>query len=153
MRSNAWVRRGDLLLFHRCCFWNLINGGSKGRFLILMVNESGIFSPIFWHTKKFQRLARSMLVAEVLVLADGIDKTMSTMLNELITGLITSTCNIMSDWLTNLCLLQSNQLKQVVEKGLPMELSATRSALFSCIVHEIDWCEPQNQLATKECSR
>ena len=75
-------------MFSNASLGNMPNGGCQGGYLILLVGESGKFSPIWWNSKKIRRVVRSTLAAETLALAEGIDNGifLCTLLAELMYG-------------------------------------------------------------------
>ena len=77
-----------LVVFSDASLGNMPNGGSQGGYLILLVGESGKFSPIWCNSKKIRRVVRSTLAAETLALAEGIDNGifLCTLLAELVYG-------------------------------------------------------------------
>ena len=46
---------------------NLKNGGSQGGYLIYLVRENGVFSPIIWKSKRLRRVVKSAMAAETLI--------------------------------------------------------------------------------------
>ena len=45
---------------------NLKDGGSQGGFVIYLVSENNVSSPIMWKSKKLHRVVRSAMAAETL---------------------------------------------------------------------------------------
>ena len=77
-----------LVVFSDSSMGNLPDGGTQGGHLILLMGESGRFSPICWQSKRIRRVVRSTLAGETLALADGIDNAifLATLFSELTVG-------------------------------------------------------------------
>ena len=61
------------VVFSDASFNNLHDGGSQGRYIVLLCDENLKCSPISWGSNKLKRIAHSTLAAETLALSDGTD--------------------------------------------------------------------------------
>ena len=55
-----------IVVFSDASLRNMPNGGNQSGYLVLLVGESGNFSPIWWNSKKIGRVVSSTLAAETL---------------------------------------------------------------------------------------
>ncbi|CAB4022652.1 Hypothetical predicted protein [Paramuricea clavata] len=126
------------------------NGGSQGGYLVLLVGESGRFSPIWWNSKKIRRVVRSTLAAETLALAEGIDNSifLCTLLAELMYGKPYPTmfpiecytdCNSLYEALKS--------VKSVSEKRLRLDISSIKELIEAKQITSVNWCSTNRQLA------
>ena len=52
---------------------SLANGSSQGAFIVLLKGENNFVAPISWQSKKLNRVTKSPLASETLVLNEGTD--------------------------------------------------------------------------------
>jgi hypothetical protein len=121
------------------------NGGSQGRYLVLLVGESGRFSPIWWNSKKICTVViRSTLAAETLALAEGIDNSifLCTLLAELMYG-----CKPYPAIFPIECHTDCNSLyealksvKSVSEKRLRLDITSIKELIGAKQITSVNWC-------------
>ena len=108
------------------------NDGSQGSYLVLLVGESGKFSPIWLNSKKVRRVLGSTVAAETLTLAEGIDNSifLCTLLPKFMYGksdLTTFPIECYTDCKSLYEALKS--AKRVLEKRLGLDTSAIKELL------------------------
>ena len=145
-----------LVLYADASFANLPDGGTQGGYLVLLVDESGHFSPICWNSRKVRRVVRSTLAGETLAMADGID--VSIFIAALYTELNTGTPQ--PEIMPIVCVTDNRSLcdamwsnKSVSEKWLRLEVGAIKDMIETGQIQELKWTESAKQLAdclTKE---
>lgn len=140
----------SLVVFSDAALGNLPDGGSQGGYLILLVGESGKFSPIWWNSRKIRRVVRSTLSAETLSMSDAIDMAVfiATLYSELTKGQPDPTN------LNVLCITDCKSLvdavkssKCVLEKRLRIEMSAIKELIENGQIKDVQWCDTTKQLA------
>ena len=144
-------KNSDLVVFSDASLGNLPNGGSQGGYLILLVNNnSGEFSPIWWNSKKIRRVVRSTLAAETLAMTEGIDMAIfiATLFAEITYGkakpqVMPITCVTDCKSLMDAV----NSQNYVAEKRLRMEISGIKELLDSGQVRGLQWLDTKQQLA------
>ena len=139
MMSLKYQYLGDnelsLMVFSDASLGNLKDGGSQGGYLILLVGDDGMFSPIWWSSRKIKRVVRSTLAAETLSMADAIDVAIfiRTLYAEINTG------KVDSKLLPLVCVTDCKSLfdavrsnKFVTEKRLRVEISGITDKQWDC---------------------
>jgi len=139
-----------LMVFSDAALGNLPDGGSQGGYLILLVGQSGKFSPIWWNSKKIRRVVRSTLAAETISMSEAIDMAvfLATLFAELTTGkpqpkILPIVC--VTDCKSLFEAVQSS--KFVTEKRLRIDISGIREIIDSGQIQEFQWLDTKRQLA------
>ena len=140
----------SLLIYSDASLGNLVDGGTQGGYVILLVGEDGKFSPISWSSKKIRRVVRSTLAGETLACADAVDEGM--FLSSLYAELTTGTAD--PKLLPLVCVTDCKSLadavkstKSVTEKRLRLDISAIKELIESQQVKELRWSDTGQQLA------
>ena len=139
-----------LVVFSDASLGNMPNGGSQGGYLVLLVGESGKFSPIWWNSKKIRRVVRSTLAAETLALAEGIDNGifLCTLLAELMYGKSDPTTFPIECYTDCKSLYEAlKSAKSVSEKRLRLDISSITELLETKQITSVSWCDTDKQLA------
>ena len=140
----------SLVVYSDASLGNLVDGGTQGGHVILLVGQGGRCSPIHWSSKRIRRVVRSTLAGETLAMADGIDDGIffATLYAELTVGKpdpkVLPICCV-TDCKALFEAIKSN--KFVTEKRLRLEISAIKEKLENRQLEKIDWCDSSNQLA------
>ena len=61
------IENFKIVCYNDSSLGNLKDGGSQGGFVIYLVGESNISSPIMWKSKKLCRVVKSAMAAETLI--------------------------------------------------------------------------------------
>lgn len=140
----------QFVVFSDASLGNLADGGSQGGYLVLLVGESGRFSPIWWNSRKIRRVVRSTLAAETLSLSEGVDMAIfiATLFSELMCG-GTNKLNVPLVCVTDCKSLFEavKSQKFVSEKRLRIEISGLKEMLENGQIKNVQWCETQKQMA------
>ena len=139
-----------LMVFSDAALGNLPDGGSQGGYLILLVGDSGKFSPIWWNSKKIRRVVRSTLAAETISMSEAVDMSvfLATLFAELTIG------RPQSNIIPIVCVTDCKSLfdavhssKYVTEKRLRIDISGLRELIDNGQIQEFQWLETKRQLA------
>ena len=138
-----------LMVFSDAAIGNLLDGGSQGGYIILLVGESGKFS-IWWSSKKIRHIVHSTLAAETISMSEaiGIAIFISTLFSELTTG------KPDPHELPIICITDCKSLfeavkssKSVKEKRLRIEISGIKELMADGQIKEFRSCKDKMQLA------
>ena len=65
----------QFICYNDLSFGNLLSGGSQGRFVIYISDNTGSAAPIMWSSHKLKRVVKIEMTAETLVQVDGVEST------------------------------------------------------------------------------
>ena len=127
-------------------FANLQGHASQGGFIIFLSDSSQERCPIFWQSRKVQRVVKSTLVAETLSLVDGASTAvyLSRILREMSgCGNIPVKC-----FVDNRSLVEAlSSYKLVDDKRLRIDISVLKDMLHNGELQEVTWVDISKQLA------
>ena len=132
--------------FSDAAFRNLPNEGSQGGLIIFLKDESGQRCPIFWQSRKLDRVVGSTLAAETLALVEGAGATinMAGIIQEL-TGIL----DIKIHWyIDNKSLVDSlSSYKQVKDRRQKLDTTILENMVARAEIDKIFWVNSSEQLA------
>ena len=139
-----------LVTFSDASLGNLPDGGTQGGGFIVLMGEQGLFSPLWWQSKRIRRVVKSTLAGETLALTEGIDNSVfiATLFTELYLGHTDPT------WLPIVCITDNKSLcdairshKAVTERRLRMEISSVKEMIENHQIQKILWSGTKDQLS------
>jgi hypothetical protein len=138
-----------LLVYSDASLGNLYDGGTQGGHIILLVGQDGLFSPLYWQSRRIRRIVRSTLAGETMALADGIDSAVfiATLFMELMKGCATPELLPITCVVDNMSPVEAmKSVKVVADKRLRLDISGIKELLGKQI-QSIHWSESKGQLA------
>ena len=125
---------------------NLPCGASQGAYIIFIANNDNMIAPIMWQSKKLDRVTKSPLASETMVLADGADTAflVASMLQEIfnLTSLPPIECRTDSDSLIKF--LATSHVIQ--DSRLRVNIARIREMLTLKEI-SVTWVSSEDQLA------
>ncbi len=139
-----------VVLFCDASYANLSDGvSSASGFVIFLVGDGLVSSPLAWRSNKIHRVVRSTLAAETLSMVDGLDTTcyLGHLLSELLFKKNTNVIPI--DCLTDNKSLFENihSTKLVSEKRLRVDIASIKQMLQQGVISNVQWVDSIHQLS------
>ena len=140
-----------IIAYNDSSLGNLNDGGSQGGFIIYLVDENNICSPIMWRSKKLRRVVKSAMAAETLIQVDSAEASywLATLLSEMLYGQSNYQNKIIIECNTDNHQLYDSVLSigPVQDKRLRIEISILREMLNKKEINKINWIEKHFQIA------
>ena len=139
-----------IIAYNDSSLGNLNDGGSQGGFIIYLVDEDNICSPIMWRSKKLRRVVKSAMAAETLIQVDSAETSywLATLLSEMLYGQSNYQNKIIECNTDNHQLYDSVlSIRPVQDKRLRIEISISREMLNKKEINKINWIEKHFQIA------
>ena len=140
------LRKCTLECYTDASFRNLPNEGSQGGLLIFLRDETGRRCPIFWQSRKIDRVVNSTLAAETMALVEGAGTAvyMAGILKQLIGNVdVKILC-----YTDNKSLVESLlSSKQVNDRRLRLDINVIENMLARGEITKVIWVSSKDQLA------
>ena len=133
----------ELLVFTDASFANLMDCGSQAGLMIFLRGSNGNVSPLYWRSKKIQRVVKSTSCAEAMALVAVCEMglLLQTILQE-ITGVAVQIVAVTD--CKKKSVYSSNNIE---DKRMKIEICVLRDYLKRGDIKEIKWVDTANQLA------
>ena len=130
---------------------NLKDGGSEGGFIIYLVGENDVSSPIMWKSKKLYRVVKSAMAAETLNQVEAAEACfwLANLLNEILYCKSNDTKNIKIECFTDNHQLYDSvySIRPIQDKRLRTEIALLREMINKNEITKINWIENKYQIA------
>ena len=134
-----------MVVFTDASFANLIDCGSQGGMVVLLKGANDEVAPLFWRSKKIQRIVKSTTCAETMALVAGCEMAilLQAVLFE-ITGLTIPIVAVTDCKNVKKSVYSSNNVE---DKRTKIELCVLRGYLKNGDIKEMKWVDTDHQLA------
>ena len=139
------LRKCSIECYTDAAFKNLQNGKSQGGLIIFLQDSYGNRCPIFWRSKKLERVVKSSLAAETQALVEGAQYAdyLASILKELIINIdVKVKCYTDSKSLVD----SLSSLKQM-EPCMKQDTLVVRDMLERGVIEPVTWVPSKDQLA------
>jgi hypothetical protein len=136
-----------VISFADASFANLPNAGSQGAYVIMLVDQNGLYTPICWQSRKVRRVVKSTIAAECLAAVEAAEMAIyiSALLKDMLQSKTTIKTYVFSD---NKNLVSATHSSTNIEdRRLVIDISVLRDLLSRQELTDLLWVSTENQLA------
>ena len=130
---------------------NFKDGGSQGGFIIYLVGENDVSSPIMWKSKKLCRVVKSTMAAETLIQVKTIEACLwlANLLSKMLYCKPNDDKNIKIECYTDNHQLYDSlySIRPIQDKRLWTEIALLREMINKKEIAKINWIENKYQIA------
>ena len=141
------IYKSTIVAFCDASFGSLPNGGSQGAFIIFLIDDDGLYSPLTWQSRRIRRVVKSTIAAECLAAIEAAEASVliKTMLCEFCGSGLDVDILIYCDNRNIVDCVKT--CTSIQDKRLLIDIAVLRDMLSRKEISEIIWIPTDKQLS------